>query len=184
MALRVLPGLALVYSLIIGAICFALSVVQRRNAAKTGSPPLKVDARNWFIDGILTAAVAIAFLGALALSLTDWAAWVAYVDPALVIVLGMVMVPTPLSIVLGNVGELLQVAPELTIQQSAATSRLHWPAAIPVWSSTWSLPPRTAGCSGWSAKKRKEVARPSKYSSDTARPAYVRLSSLTFDRGV
>jgi len=110
------PGLALVYAVIVGVICFVLSVVQRRNAAKTGSPLLEVDARNWFIDGMLTIAVGVAFLGAFGLSLTEWASWIAYVDPAVVIVLGLVMVPTPLSIVLGSVGELLHVAPEQSVQ--------------------------------------------------------------------
>jgi predicted Co/Zn/Cd cation transporter (cation efflux family) len=110
-------GMALVYSVIIGAICIGLSVVQRKNAAETGSPLLEVDARNWFIDGILTIAVGVAFLGAFVLSLTDWAGWVAYVDPAVVVVLGMVMIPTPLSIVLENVGELLHTAPEQSTQK-------------------------------------------------------------------
>jgi predicted Co/Zn/Cd cation transporter (cation efflux family) len=110
-------GMALVYSIIIGTICISLSVVQRRNAKRTGSPLLEVDARNWFIDGMLTIAVGIAFLGAFVLSLTARADWVAYVDPAVVIVLGMVLIPTPLSIVLGNVGELLHVAPEESIQE-------------------------------------------------------------------
>ena len=110
-------GMALIYAVIIGAICISLSVVQRRNARKTASPLLEVDARNWFIDGILTVAVGVAFLGAFVLARTAWADWVAYVDPAVVIVLGMVMVPTPLSIVLGNVGELLHVAPEHSVQE-------------------------------------------------------------------
>ena len=110
-------GMALIYSVIIGAICISLSVVQRRNAKKTGSPLLEVDARNWFIDGMLTIAVGIAFLGAFVLSHTVWANWVAYVDPAVVIVLGLAMVPTPLSIVLGGVGELLHVAPEHSVQE-------------------------------------------------------------------
>ena len=110
-------GMALIYSVIIGAICISLSVVQRRNAKKTGSPLLEVDARNWFIDGMLTVAVGIAFLGAFILSHTVWENWVAYVDPAVVIVLGLAMVPTPLSIVLGGVGELLHVAPEHSVQE-------------------------------------------------------------------
>jgi predicted Co/Zn/Cd cation transporter (cation efflux family) len=110
-------GMALVYSVIIGVICIGLSITQRRNAAKTDSPLLEVDARNWFIDGILTIAVGVAFLGAFVLSLTDWADWGAYVDPAVVVVLGMVMIATPLSIVLGNVGELLHIAPEQSIQK-------------------------------------------------------------------
>jgi len=110
-------GMALIYAVIIGAICISLSVVQRRNAKRTGSPLLEVDARNWLIDGMLTVAVGVAFLGAFVLSRTAWADWVAYVDPAVVIVLGMVMLPTALSIVLGNVGELLHVAPEHTVQE-------------------------------------------------------------------
>jgi len=110
-------GMALAYSVIIGAICISLSVVQRRNAKRTGSPLLEVDARNWFIDGMLTIAVGVAFGGAFVLSMTAWADWVVYVDPAVVIVLGAVMVPTPLSIVLGNVGQLLHVAPDPSVQK-------------------------------------------------------------------
>jgi cation diffusion facilitator family transporter len=111
------PGLALVYAVIVGVICISLSAVQRRHAKQTGSPLLKVDAKNWFIDGILTVAVGVAFLIAFVLQSTAWERWVDYVDPIVVIVLGMVMACTGIAIVLNNVGELLHVAPEQKIQE-------------------------------------------------------------------
>ena len=110
------PGLALTYSIIVALICFVLSVTQRRNARRCASPLLEVDARNWLIDGGLTVAVGLTFLFALFLQSTTWAAWVPYVDPAVVIVLGLVMVGTPVVIVLSNAGELLHLAPDPGIQ--------------------------------------------------------------------
>jgi cation diffusion facilitator family transporter len=110
------PGLALVYSVIIGVICITLSAVQRRYAKQTDSTLLKVDAKNWFIDGMLTIAVGVAFLIAFVLQSTAWERWVDCVDPIVVIVLGLVMARTGILIVLDNVGELLHVAPEQAIQ--------------------------------------------------------------------
>ncbi len=110
------PGLALVYAVIIGVICINLSVIQRRHAKQTRSPLLEVDAKNWFIDGILTVAVGVAFLIAFVLQSTAWERWVDYVDPMVVVVLGLVMARTGTLVVLNNVSELLHVAPEQEIQ--------------------------------------------------------------------
>ena len=88
------PGLALIYSVIVGAICIALSFAQARYARRTGSPLLQVDARNWFIDGILTVAVGLAFVASLLLSWSSWSHLLPYVDPIVVIVLGVILVPT------------------------------------------------------------------------------------------
>ncbi len=110
------PGLALIYSAIIGSICFLLSFTQHTYAQQTGSPLLQVDARNWLIDGILTIAIGVAFLVSLFLSWSSWSDWLPYIDPLVVIVVGAVLVPTPLKIVLNNVGQLLHLAPSQEVQ--------------------------------------------------------------------
>jgi predicted Co/Zn/Cd cation transporter (cation efflux family) len=109
-------GMALVYSAAIAAICLGLAVVQWRHARQAASPLLQVDARNWLIDGLLTVAVGIAFAIAFVLQRSPWADSAVYVDPMVVIVLGLVMALTPIKIIRSSVGELLHVAPERAIR--------------------------------------------------------------------
>jgi len=109
-------GWAVVYSIaaMIGA--GVLAVIQARAAKKTGSPLLEVDARSWKIDGILSAAVLLAFLGAMFLERSQWSHLMPYVDPVLVAVLVLLVIPQPVRIVRDGIGELLYISPEPAIQ--------------------------------------------------------------------
>ena len=78
-------GIAVVYALIAAAGCFAIALIQRRSARRTASPLLAVDTKNWFIDGLVSIAVAVAFLVVVFLRDTgaDW--FLPYADPAVVL---------------------------------------------------------------------------------------------------
>ena len=113
---EIVPGWALVYAAIAVAGCFALAWVQRRAASATASPLLDVDAKAWLMDGVLSLVVAGAFLGALLIQGSRWDPVVDYVDPSLVVLLVLLVLPVPLKIIRDNLGELLRVAPEPEIQ--------------------------------------------------------------------
>jgi len=113
---EIVPGWALAYAVVALAACFLLAWIQRRAARATESPLLDVDAKTWLMDGVLSLVVAAAFLGALLLQGTKWDGAVDYVDPALVVLLVLLVLPVPLRIVRDNLGELLRVAPEPEVQ--------------------------------------------------------------------
>ncbi len=113
---EIVPGWALVYAAIAVAGCFLLAWTQRRAARANESPLLDVDAKAWLMDGVLSLVVAGAFLGALLVQGTRWDPVVDYVDPALVVLLVLLVLPVPLRIVRDNLGELLRVAPDPAIQ--------------------------------------------------------------------
>ena len=113
---EIVPGWALAYAVIAVAGCFLLAWTQRRAARSNESPMLDVDAKAWLMDGVLSLVVAGAFLGALLIQGTRWDPVVDYVDPALVVLLVLLVLPVPLKIVRDNLGELLRVAPEPEMQ--------------------------------------------------------------------
>lgn len=113
---EIVPGWALAYAAIAVVGCLLLAWIQRRAARAVDSPLLDVDAKAWLMDGVLSIVVAAAFLGALFLQGTRWDAAVDYVDPALVVLLVLMVLPVPVRIMRDNLGELLRVAPEPGIQ--------------------------------------------------------------------
>jgi cation diffusion facilitator family transporter len=113
---EIVPGWALAYAVIAVAGCFLLAWTQRRASRANESPLLDVDAKAWLMDGVLSLVVAGAFLGALLVQGSRWDPIIDYVDPALVVLLVLLVLPVPLRIIRGNLGELLRVAPEPEVQ--------------------------------------------------------------------
>ena len=117
-------GWAVVYSIVAMIGALILAVIQTRAAKKTGSPLLDVDARNWRIDGILSSAVLLAFLGAMLLEKSQWSHLMPYVDPVLVTLLILFVIPEPVRIVLDGIGELLYISPVPEVQEEVK-QRFH-----------------------------------------------------------
>jgi cation diffusion facilitator family transporter len=113
--------LAVVYALIALAGCLAISLAQRRLARRTDSPLLEVDSRNWLIDGLMSGAVAVAFLAVVLVEGSSWAWITPYADPVVVIALALLSLPIPLGIVRANWGQLLGRAPAPDVQRQAAS---------------------------------------------------------------
>lgn len=111
------PGLGIVYG--VGATfgCIVLAILQRRNSKKTSSPLLAVDARNWFVDGVISSGVGLTFLVATLLQGTAWSNLIPYVDPSLVVVMGIFLIRIPIVTFWENLLEVLQVAPEIAVQE-------------------------------------------------------------------
>jgi len=110
------PGLATLYAVVALAGCLAVGAAQRKAAAKTGSPLLQVDSKNWLIDGLLSGVVALVFVAAMILGRSRWASVVPYIDPALVILLVLGIVFVPLKIVRDSMREILAFAPAAETQ--------------------------------------------------------------------
>ena len=80
-------SIVVVYALVAAVGCLVIAAVQRRAARVTGSPLLAVDSKNWFIDGAISGAVAVAFFLVVLLGDGPLAAFKPYADPAVVILL-------------------------------------------------------------------------------------------------
>jgi cation diffusion facilitator family transporter len=111
------PGLATLYAILALTGCLAVGAAQRKAAARTGSPLLAVDSKNWLIDGFLSGVVLLVFVAAVILDGTRWAFVVPYMDPGLVILLVLGIVFIPLRIVRDNMREILAFAPDSAFQE-------------------------------------------------------------------
>ena len=108
---------AVIYGVVAAVGCLFMAWLQRRAASRAGSPILAVDARNWLVDGALSSGVALTFIAAFFLRGTDYAHWIPYVDPVLVITMVTLLVPVPLKTLRANLSEVLLAAPDPEVQR-------------------------------------------------------------------
>ncbi len=109
-------GLAIVYAVTAMVGCFVVGGLQRSASRRIDSPMLAVDARNWLVDGAMSAGVAFAFGVAWFLGRSSRADLVPYVDPLLVIVMVTAIVFIPIGILRESLREILAFAPRPDIQ--------------------------------------------------------------------
>jgi cation diffusion facilitator family transporter len=110
-------GPAVIYSILAVVGCFTVAALLSRAAKKSGSPLIDVEVHTWRIDAIMSLGVLAAFAAAFFVDRTRWSHLVDYVDPALVIVLVLAVVSTPIRIVWDGLGELLGAAPKEPVQR-------------------------------------------------------------------
>lgn len=105
-------GLALAYATLSTIGCFTFAILMHRYARRLNLPLLEVEARDWTVDGCISSAVALTFVVTLLLQDTAWNIYLPYVDPLLVSLLVLIIIPLPLRTVFEGVNQLLGVAPE------------------------------------------------------------------------
>ena len=111
-------GMAVVYGVVCTTLCFVIARYQHVVARRIVSPIISVDARSWTIDGLITLMTTIAFFLGLLLKNGRFSAYVPYIDPVLVMVLVIMILPVPLRMLGSNIREALQFAASSDIQQS------------------------------------------------------------------
>ncbi len=100
-------AIAIWYALLAATGCTAIALLQRKMAQKSGSPILEVDAQSWFMDGLLSGAVAVAFIIILFLEKTPLVTFIPYADPSIVILLILASAPLPINIIKENWNQLV-----------------------------------------------------------------------------
>lgn len=110
-------GWVLIYAVIVASCSFVVFGVLTGVARKTGSSLVKVDAKNWLIDSLITVAVLVGFLLTYLAKDTPWAWMIPYADPAVVLVLVVFSLPVPYLIIRDGLRELLLGAPDVELQQ-------------------------------------------------------------------
>ena len=103
---------AIVYAVVTLAACTTMAVLETRANRRIGSDFVRLDAKAWVMSGGITAALLIAFcLGALVQGTS--LAWLApYIDPAVLIVVCLAIIPLPVPAVRQALADVLLVSPE------------------------------------------------------------------------
>lgn len=110
-------GTAVVYGGVSTLGCIVIAAYLLRAARRTGSVLVELDARSWIIDSLLSAAVLMSFVAGYVAAGSRFAPYVGYLDPLLVTVLCLVLLPIPLNILHRNGREVLLFAPDVALQR-------------------------------------------------------------------
>lgn len=104
-------GAGIYYGMLATAVCFAMQFYMQRANHSVGSSLVEVEAKTWFMDGLLSAAVLVGFVVANVLDQSSRAEYAPLADPCIVILLVAVALPVPGRILLDSVREVLTMAP-------------------------------------------------------------------------
>lgn len=104
-------GFAIVYALVTFIACVAIAVVESRANRLIGSDFIRLDVQAWIMSGGITAALLVAFCLGYLVQETRWA-WISpYIDPAVLALVCLVIIPLPVSSVRQALAEVLLVTP-------------------------------------------------------------------------
>lgn len=104
-------GWAIAYAAIILPACFAMAAIEMRANRKIGSDFVKLDGKSWIMSGGITAALLVAFCIGYAVQGTEWE-WISpYIDPAVLALVCLVLIPLPISAVRQAFADMLLVTP-------------------------------------------------------------------------
>lgn len=114
---NIVADMAIIYALIATSGCLLVAIYLKKVAKKCSSPTISVDAHNWLIDGIISGAVALAFILVYLLESFGITAFTPYADPVLVILLVCGTIPIPLRIIRDNWRQIIGHAPGSQTQE-------------------------------------------------------------------
>lgn len=102
---------AILYAALVALVCFAMAFYGRRANRRIGSQFVRLDVAGWTMSGTITAALLVAFSLAALLQGTVHEWLTPYVDPAVLAVLALVLIPVPLRTVVSAAKDIVLVAP-------------------------------------------------------------------------
>ena len=108
---------AILYSMVAAVGCFGIGYYIERKNKENPTPLLQVEAKGWLIDGVLSSVVLLAFGGGYFLSKTAYSEYTVYIDPGLVIIMSIFVLPVPYKILKDNLLDLLLGAPDVNLQR-------------------------------------------------------------------
>jgi cation diffusion facilitator family transporter len=105
------PHLVIIYALAGFVVSVVFGAYMKRVGRRTGSHLVLAQAELWIVEGWLSLGVCIAFVLAVALSRTPTAEYSAYVDPAVCIVLSLILLRKPVDILRESFADLVDANP-------------------------------------------------------------------------
>lgn len=104
-------GGVLIYAVTATLACLGIALYMRGKAVDGGWPLVEVEVKNWFMDAVISGAVAGSFLLVWFLEGTAADPWLNYVDPVLVILIALFFLSIPFGIIRENWAQLTGNAP-------------------------------------------------------------------------
>jgi predicted Co/Zn/Cd cation transporter (cation efflux family) len=104
-------GVGLVYATVVAVICYSCWWWMRANAERIDSGLVRLDVKAWLMSALITTALLIAFTLALVLKGTAAEGLVRYVDPAILALLSLLLLPLPFREARGALAEILVISP-------------------------------------------------------------------------
>ncbi|NNJ13993.1 cation transporter [Pseudomonas putida CSV86] len=104
-------GLALIYAVLTVIACLTIAVLEARANRRIGSDFVRMDVKGWVMSASITAALLIAFCVGIAVQGTQWE-WISpYIDPAVLGLVCLVIIPLPLSVIRQALADMFLVTP-------------------------------------------------------------------------
>ena len=110
--------LASIYGLLATVGCLLVSWEMFRRSRKYHSDLVRVDAKTWLVDGMLSGAILLGFIAAWLLVRSPWPEWAPIVDPVILIILGLSALPIPLKVMWHSLQEVIHKAPDVEIVEN------------------------------------------------------------------
>ncbi len=104
-------GLAVFYGAASTLGCFTVAWLMSRASKQSRSDLVAVESKTWLMDGLLSCAVFVGFLGAWWLEHSPWPQYAPLVDPLLLITIVTLALPVPLVILRDSLKEIVWMAP-------------------------------------------------------------------------
>lgn len=104
-------GFAIIYTVITVVVCAMMAVVASRANRQINSEFIRLDIRAWIMSGGITAALLIAFCIGYVVQDTSWQSISPFIDPAVLAVVCLVIIPLPIPTVKQALSDTLLVTP-------------------------------------------------------------------------
>lgn len=104
-------GLALIYAVLTVIACLTIAVLEARANRRINSDFVRMDVKGWVMSASITAALLIAFCVGIAVQGTEWE-WISpYIDPAVLGLVCLVIIPLPLGVIRQALADMFLVTP-------------------------------------------------------------------------
>jgi cation diffusion facilitator family transporter len=104
-------GTALVYAGAVALISYAMWWWMGRQAERIDSGLIRLDVKAWLMSALITTALLVAFGAALAIKGTDAEGFIRYVDPVVLAIIALFILPLPFREARESFGEILMISP-------------------------------------------------------------------------
>ena len=101
----------MIYGAITVSTAIVMAIVVQRANRRIHSELLSLDAKAWWMSAALTASLLLAFVFGFAIEDTQWDWMIPYVDPAILALICLVVIPLPISTVKQALSDMLLVTP-------------------------------------------------------------------------
>ncbi|WP_409295784.1 cation diffusion facilitator family transporter [Pseudomonas sp. KCJK8670] len=103
--------IAIIYAVLTVIACVTIAMIEARANRKLGSDFVRMDVKGWIMSASITAALLIAFCFGYAVQGTAWEWMSPYIDPAVLGLVCLVIIPLPLSVIRQALSEIFLVTP-------------------------------------------------------------------------